>query len=218
MLRSKLGASLLLTLLAISVAAIVLTVILRERTFAEARAHAADKVASMNTGSDLLIGGYRVVRITFEAPTTSPVGDYQLIKISTKRLTGASIRGFDNLGDGFLAAKLTAPGFAITPQQDDPQSSASDQLSWAWQIYPSDIGQSLESHQFITAELFFSRTLPQPGSQSRRVYYDVVATRVTRPWYSQMLIIAPIFTGVLSLLGLVVSLIGRSQVKGSSTP
>jgi hypothetical protein len=218
MLRSRLGALVFMALIAISAAIIVFTIVVRERELAVARTVAAAQVAAASTGSDLFVNGDRVERVTFDAPTSSQVGDTQFVRLSVNPLAHASKAGLDNLGSGFLIPDLKAPGFAITALQDGPQPTTSDQINWSWEIAPSDIGQRFESHQFVIAEISFDSTLPQPGSPSRLVYLDVVATQVVQPWYSQISIIVPLLTGTLSLLGLFVGMIWRLRAKPSSSP
>jgi hypothetical protein len=218
MLRSRWGTIMFVALIAISAVIIVFTIVVREREFAMARAVAAAQVTAASTGSDLFVNGDRVERITLDASTKSQVGDSQFVRLSASPLAHASNSGLDNLGSGFLIPDLKAPGFAITPLQDDPQPTTSDQISWSWEIAPIDIGQRLESHQFVVAEISFSPTLPQPSSPPRMVYLDVVATQVVQPWYSQISIIVPLLTGTLSLLGLFVGMMWRLRAKPSFSP
>jgi len=218
MLRSRWGTLVFMAAIPISAAIIVFTMVVREREFAMARVVATAQVAAASTGSDLFVNGDRVDRITFDAPSKSQVGDSQFVRLSASPLAHASNSGLDNLGSGFLIPNLKAPGFAVTPLQDDPQSTTTDQISWSWEIAPVDIGQRLESHQFVVAEISFGQTLPQPSSPPRLVYLDVVATQVVQPWYSQISIIVPLLTGTLSLLGLVVGMMWRLRTKPSFSP
>lgn len=218
MLRSRWGTIVFMGLIVISTVIIVFTIFVREREFAMARAVAAAQVAAASTGSDLFVNGDRVERVTFDAPTRFQVGDSQFVRLSASPLTHASNSGLDNLGSGFLIPELRAPGFAVTPFQDGPQATTADQISWSWEISPIDIGQRLESHQFVVAEISFGPTLPQLNSPTRLVYLDVVATQVVQPWYGQISIIVPLLTGTLSLLALFVGTMWRLRAKPSSSP
>jgi uncharacterized membrane protein len=202
-------------LIAVALVLVVITIIAREVGLEAARKNAAAQVAALNTGTDLFVEGNRIVRVTLSAPAAFQVGQPLFVHLSAQTLPGASSTGFDDLGSGFLSADLKAPGLAPVLESDVSQPTSADQMSWTWELTPDDIGQSLESHEYITASIYFSPTSPTSASLGRQVYLNVVAAEVSKPWYAQLSTIVVLVTGVFGVLGLVVGWISRLRVKSS---